>query len=108
MFCAAFLSKKTNLLDFNIKIGTQASLSWFDQSLVISCLSADEQVCLYKEFTLKATINHSVTMQAGHSWAHIKDEDNSGWLKYNGTSVIGTPCSGLSSTFSYVFFYVAT
>ena len=38
MFCAAFLSKKTNLLDFNIKIGTQPSLSWFDQSLVISCL----------------------------------------------------------------------
>ena len=38
MFCAAFLSKKTNLLDFNIKIGIQPSLSQFDQSLVISCL----------------------------------------------------------------------
>ena len=38
--CSALLSlaKKTNLLDFNIKIGTQPSLSWFDQSLVISCL----------------------------------------------------------------------
>ena len=38
MFCAAFLSKKSNLLDFSIKIGIQPSLSWFDQSLVISCL----------------------------------------------------------------------
>ena len=38
MFCAAFLSKKTNLLDFNIKIGIQPRLSQFDQSLVISCL----------------------------------------------------------------------
>ena len=37
MFCAAFLSRKNNLLDFNIKIGTQTSLSVFDQSLVISC-----------------------------------------------------------------------
>ena len=33
-----FPQQKTNLLDFNIKIGTQPSLSWFDQSLVISCL----------------------------------------------------------------------
>ena len=33
-----FPQQKTNLLDFNIKIGTQPSLSWFDQSLVISRL----------------------------------------------------------------------
>ena len=38
MFCAALLSKKTNLLDSNIKISTWPSFSWFDQSLVISCL----------------------------------------------------------------------
>ena len=38
MFCAAFFSKKTNLLDFNMRISIQPSLSWFDQSLVISCL----------------------------------------------------------------------
>ena len=29
-------------------------------------ISADEQVCLFKEFNLKATINHSGTLQAGH------------------------------------------
>ena len=61
-----------------------------------------------KEFTLKATINHSGTLQAGHYWAHIKDEDNRGWLKCNDTSVIATPFSGLSNTSSYVLFYVAT
>ena len=61
-------------------------------------IAADEQVCLYKEFTLKATIGHSGTMQGGHYWAHIKNEDNSGWLKSNDTSVIATPFSGLSST----------
>ena len=38
MLCTAFLNKKTNLLDFNIKVGTQPSLSWFDRSLVISCV----------------------------------------------------------------------
>ena len=38
--------------------------------------SADEKVCLFKEFNLKATINHSGTLQAGHYWAHIKDVDN--------------------------------
>ena len=70
-------------------------------------ISAYEQVCLYKEFTLKATTNHSGTLQAGHYWAHIKDEDNRGWLKCNDTSVIGTPFSGLSNT-SYVLFYAAT
>ena len=42
-------------------------------------IAADEQVCLYKEFTLKATNKDSGTMQAGHYWAHIKNEDNSGW-----------------------------
>ena len=43
-------------------------------------ISAAEQVCLYKEFTLKATINYSRILQAGHYWAHIKDEDNWLWL----------------------------
>ena len=70
-------------------------------------ISADEKVYLYKESTLKATMNHSGTMQAAHYLAHIKDEDNSGWLKCNDTSVIVTPFSGLSST-SYVFFHVGT
>ena len=64
---------------------------------------ADEQVCLYKEFTLKATINHSGTLQAGHYWVHIKDEDKRGWLNCNDTSVIATPFSGLSNTSSYVY-----
>ena len=66
-------------------------------------ISADEQVCLYKEFTLKATINHSGTLPAGHYWAH-----NRGCLKCNDTSVIPTPFSGLSNTSSYVLFYVGT
>ena len=51
-------------------------------------ISGDEQVCLFKEFTLKETINHSGTLQAGHYWAHIKDEDNHDLLKCNDTSVI--------------------
>ena len=38
MFCTVFLSRKTDLLDFNTKIGTWPSLSWFYQSLVVSCL----------------------------------------------------------------------
>ena len=44
-------------------------------------ISADEQVCLYKDFTVMATINHSGTVEAGHYWAHIKDEDSRGCLK---------------------------
>ena len=36
-------------------------------------LSADGQMCLFKEFNLKAIISHSGTLQAGHYWAHIKD-----------------------------------
>ena len=71
-------------------------------------ISADEQVCLYKDFTLKATINLSGTLHAGHYWAHIKDEDNRGWLKCNDTSVFATLFSGLSNASSYVSFYVAT
>ena len=69
---------------------------------------ADEQVCLYKEFTLKATINDSGTLQAGHYRAHIKDEDNRGWLKCNDTSVIATSFSGFSNTSSYVLFYLVS
>ena len=45
--------------------------------------NTDEQVCLFEEFILKATIDHSGTLQAGHYWAYIKDEGNHGWLKYN-------------------------
>ena len=71
-------------------------------------ISADEQVCFYKEFTLKGTIHHSGTLQAGHYWAQIKDEDNHGWLKCNDTSVIATPFSGLRDTSLYVLFYVAS
>ena len=62
-------------------------------------ISVDKEVCLYKEFTLKAIINHSGTLQAGHYWVHIKDEDNSGWLKCNDT-VLATPFSGLNNTSS--------
>ena len=47
MFCAAFLRKKTNLLDPNIKIGIQPSLSWFNQSLVISCLKISTNYLKY-------------------------------------------------------------
>ena len=71
-------------------------------------ISADEQVCLYKEFTLKATINHSGTLQGGHYWAHIKNEDHCGWVKCNDTSVIATSFIGLRNTSSYVLFYVAS
>ena len=70
--------------------------------------SAAEQVCLYKEFTLQATLNHSGTLQSGNYQTYIKDEDNSGWLKCNDLSVIATPFNDLSSTSSYVLFYVAT
>ena len=71
-------------------------------------ISADEQVCLCKEFTLKATINGFRTLQAGHYRAHIKDEDNHGWLKCNDTSVIATSFSCFSNTSSYVLFYVVS
>ena len=71
-------------------------------------LSADKQVCLFKEFNLKNTINNSGTLQTGHYWTHIKDEDNRGQLKCNDTSVIATPFNVLSNTSSYVFFYTAT
>ena len=39
--CTAFFIRKTNLLDFKIKIGTWLSLSRFDQSLVRYCLSSN-------------------------------------------------------------------
>ena len=71
-------------------------------------ISADEKMCLFKEFNLKATINHSRTLQPGHYWAHVKVEDNRGWLKCSDTSVIARHFRGLSNTSSYVFFYAAT
>ena len=44
-----FPQQKTNLLDFNIKIGTQPSLSWFDQSLVISCLLSNQKISFFNQ-----------------------------------------------------------
>ena len=50
MFCTVFLGRKTNFLDFNMIIGTQPSLSLFDQSFLISYLkyhvsSGDTDCC---------------------------------------------------------------
>ena len=70
-------------------------------------ISADKQEWLLKEFNLKPTINHSVTLQVGHCWAHIKDKDSRGWLKCNDPSVIAMPFIVVSNSFSYVFFYAA-
>ena len=55
MFCAAFFSRKSNLLDFSIKTGTQPSLSWFDQSLVISCHEVHKFLLIFCTFV--ETIN---------------------------------------------------
>ena len=55
MFCAAFFSRKSNLLDFSIKTGTQPSLSWFDQSLVISCHEVHKFLLIFHTFV--ETIN---------------------------------------------------
>ena len=82
-------------------------VNWCSETLRLP-FSADGQVCLFKEFNLKATINHSGNLQASHYWVHIKEEDNCGWLKCNDTSVIATPFSVLSNSSSYVFFYAAT
>ena len=72
----------------------------FSSETVRLPISAERQVCLFTEFNLKATINNSGTLEAGHYWAHIKDEDNRGWLKCNDTSVTATSLSILSNTSS--------
>ena len=61
MFCTAFLSRKSNLLDFSIKIGTQPGLSWFDQSLVISCLLLSSVKIQMRIFKIKHKQKCSVT-----------------------------------------------
>ena len=78
----------------------------------IKCLSShlsiplyiDEQRSVNKKFTLKATINHSGTIDAGHYWAFLKTSDGN-WLKCNDTSVDKATFKDLSNNWSYLFIY---
>ena len=42
----------------------------------------DDDVTIWRMFKLRATINHSGTINAGHYRAFISDSDNSSWLRF--------------------------
>lgn len=78
----------------------------------VKCLSSqinipvyiDEHLSVNRKFNLKATINHSGTINAGHYWAFIKGSDGN-WLKCNDTSVVKASFKDLSNHSSYLFIY---
>ena len=65
----------------------------------------DENVCVSRKFKLKATINHSGTLNAGHYWAFIKDTNSSQWFKCNDTTVSKATFKDLSNNTSYILIY---
>ena len=63
----------------------------------------DEHVTVNRKFTLKATINHSGTIDAGHYWTFIQVSDGN-WLKCNDTTPKAS-FKDLSNHSSYLFIY---
>ena len=69
-------------------------------------VSADNDILVTRSFKLKATINHSGTLNAGHYWAYVREENNC-WLKCNDTSVSKVQFKELSNNSSYLFIFSA-
>ena len=65
----------------------------------------DEQLSVSRKFRLKASINHSGTIHAGHYWTFIKKANNSTWLKCNDTIISKARFKDLSNNTSYLYIY---
>ena len=63
---------------------------------------SDDEVYVVKHLKLRATINHSSTL---NDWALIRDEGNNNWLKCNNTSITKASFKDLSNNSSYIFIY---
>ena len=68
-------------------------------------VSVDENLSVTRKFKLRATINHSGTISAGHYWAFIKESSNNQWLKCNDTTVTKATFKDVSNNTSYIFIY---
>ena len=73
----------------------------FSENLTVP-VKVDDVVTLNKSFKLRATINHSGTLNAGHYWAFIKDRSTDSWLKCTDQSVLKVSFSDLSNDTSYI------
>ena len=75
------------------------------------CLSipvwSDDDLSLNRKFKLRATINHSGTLNSGHYWAFIKTAGNNGWRKCNDSTISKVSFKDLSNDSSYIFIYCA-
>ena len=78
----------------------------FSENLTIP-VKVDDSITINKAFKLKATINHSGTLDAGHYWAFIKDHITNSWLKCNDQSVLRVNFSALSNDTSYILVYAS-
>ena len=63
----------------------------------------DDELSASRTFRLRAAINHSSTINAGHYWTYIKK--NNTWLKCNDSLVTKVSFKELSNNTSYVFLY---
>ena len=65
----------------------------------------DDHLSVSRRFKLKASINHSGTINAGHYWTFIKKTNNGPWLKCNDTVISNARFKELSNNTSYLFIY---
>ena len=94
-------------VDVNGKISKDnRKVNLFKDSITIPVI-VDNVVSMNKPFKLRASINHSGTLNAGHYWAFIKEDSSNSWLKCNDTSVIQTNFFDLQNDSSYIFVYSA-
>jgi len=65
----------------------------------------DTEVSYNKHFNLRASINHSGTLQKGHYTVISKGIASNAWLHCNDRAVVEANVSSLNSKYSYVLFF---
>ena len=74
-------------------------------SLAVPIYSEDS-ISFNNTYTLRATINHSGSLTAGHYWAYVKDEEAGVWYSCDDKNVKLSKESCLNNKSAYVLFYV--
>ena len=69
-------------------------------------ITHSNEVSFFNNYSLVATINHSGSLNNGHSWAIVRDDTTNQWFSCNDKVVFQIKANELNNKTSYVLFFV--